>query len=79
MAAKLGLESLGLAKGDDLKDGHMLANVIAAMVGTWIKEKGIKLTKVAMAQELMTLRAICAEGTVEQAIKGVEVFVAGKL
>lgn len=79
MAAKLGLESLGLAKGDDLKDGHMLANVIAAMVSTWVKDKGIKLTKVAMTKELDTLRAICAEGTVEQAIKGVEVFVAGKL
>jgi hypothetical protein len=44
-----------------------------------VKDKGIKLTKVAMTKELDTLRAICAEGTVEQAIKGVEVFVAGKL
>ena len=79
MAAKLGLESLGLAKGDDLKDGHMLANVITAMVSTWVKEKGIKIAKTTMTQELDTLRAICAEGTVEQAIKGVEVFVAGKL
>ena len=79
MAAKNALESLGLSKGGDLKDAHMLANVITAMVSAWVKEKGIKVTKVAMTKELDTLRAICAEGTTEQAIKGVEVFVAGKL
>lgn len=78
-AAKLGLESLGLSKGTDLKDGHMFANVITAMVSTWVKEKGIKITKATMMKELDTLRAICAEGTIEQTIKGVEVFVAGKL
>jgi hypothetical protein len=49
------------------------------MVSAWVKEKGIKITKAAMTQEIATLRAICAEGTIEQAIKGVEVFVAGKL
>ena len=79
LAAKTALESLGLSKGDDLKDGHMLANAITAMVSAWVKEKGIKITKAAMTQEIATLRAICAEGTTEQAIKGVEVFVAGKL
>ena len=79
VAAKTALESLGLAKGDDLKDAHMLANAIIAMVSAWVKEKGIKITKAAMAQEIATLRSICAEGTTEQAIKGVEVFVAGKL
>ena len=35
-------------------------------------------TKAAMATELDTLRAICQEGTVEQAVKGVQVFVEGK-
>lgn len=31
-----------------------------------------------MATELDTLRAICQEGTIEQAVKGVQVFVQGK-
>jgi hypothetical protein len=78
MAGKTALENLGLAKGDDIKDKAMFANVVTTMVTAWTKEQGIKITKAAMATELDTLRAICQEGTVEQAVKGVQVFVQGK-
>ena len=77
-AVKAGLESIGLAKGDDVKDKAMFANVITTMVTSWTKEKGIKITKATMAKEIDALRAICTEGTVEQAIQGVKVFVEGK-
>lgn len=78
MAGKAALEALGLSKGDDIKDKGMFANVVTTMVTAWTKERGIKITKAAMAKELDTLRAICQEGTVEQAVKGVEMFVQGK-
>jgi hypothetical protein len=78
MAGKTALENLGLAKGDDIKDKAMFANVVTTMVTAWTKGQGIKITKAAMATELDTLRAICQEGTVEQAVKGVQVFVEGK-
>jgi hypothetical protein len=77
-AVKAGLEAIGLAKGDDVKDKAMFANVITTMVTSWTKEKGIKITKAAMAKEIDALRAICTEGTVDQAIQGVKVFVEGK-
>ena len=78
MAGKAALESLGLAKGDDIKDSAMFANVVTTLVTSWTKEQGIKITKAAMAKDIETLRAICTEGTVEQAVKGVEAFIAGK-
>lgn len=78
MAGKTALENLGLSKGDDIKDKSMFANVVTTMVTSWVKEEGIKITKAAMAKELDVLRAICEEGSVEQAVKGVEVFVQGK-
>ena len=78
MKGKAALESLGLAKGEDIKDKAMFANVITTMVTNWTKENGIKITKAAMAKDIETLRAICTEGTVEQSIKGVEAFIAGK-
>lgn len=78
MAGKAALESLGLAKGDDIKDSAMFANVVTTLVTSWTKEQGIKITKAAMAKDIETLRAICTEGSLEQAIKGVEAFIAGK-
>jgi hypothetical protein len=77
-AVKAGLEAIGLAKGDDVKDKAMFANVITTMVTSWTKEKGIKITKAAMAKEIDALRAICTEGTVDQAIQGVKVWKEGK-
>jgi hypothetical protein len=78
MAGKTALENLGLSKGEDIKDKAMFANVVTTMVTAWIKQEGIEITKAAMAKEIDCLRAICEEGNVEQAIKGVEVFVQGK-
>lgn len=78
MAGKTALENLGLSKGEDIKDKAMFANVVTTMVTAWTKDEGIKITKAAMAKELDCLRAICEEGNVEQAVKGVEVFVQGK-
>jgi hypothetical protein len=77
-AGKAALEALGLAKGEDIKDKAMLANVVTTMVTSWTKEQGIKITKAAMGKEIDCLRAICTEGTVDDAIKGVKVFVEGK-
>jgi hypothetical protein len=56
----------------------MFANVVTTMVTAWTKDEGIKITKATMAKELDCLRAICEEGSIEQAVKGVEVFVQGK-
>ena len=78
MAGKAALESLGLAKGDDIKDAAMFANVVTTLVTSWTKEQGIKITKAAMAKEIDTLRSICQEGSVADAIKGVEVWKEGK-
>lgn len=78
MAGKNALANLGLAKGEDIKDKAMFANVITTIVTTWMKEEGISPSKTEMAKEMDTLRAICAEGTIEQAIVGVRTLVEGK-
>ena len=78
MAGKRALEAIGLAKGEDIKDGAMFANVVTTMVSSFMSENGIKMTKATMAKELDTLRAICEEGTAEQAVKGVKVLLEGK-
>ena len=78
MAGKAALENLGLAKGDDIKDKEMFANVVTTMVTSWCKEQGLKISKETMAKDLDTLRAICTEGTLEQTVKGVEAFLQGK-
>jgi len=75
---KAGLEALGLQKGDDIKDKEMFANVVTTMVTSWTKEQGIKIAKATMAKEIDALRAICTEGSGDQAIQGVKAFVAGK-
>lgn len=78
MAGKRALEAIGLAKGEDIKDGAMFANVVTTMVSSFMSENGIKMAKSTMAKELDTLRAICEEGTVEQAVQGVKVLLEGK-
>lgn len=77
-AGKAALEHLGLSKGEDIKDKTMFANVVTTMVTQWTKEEGIKITKAAMTKEIDTLRAICEEGTPEQAVKGIVAYVEGK-
>lgn len=78
MAAKSALENLGLAKGEDLKDSGMFANTVVTMLSSWMKENNITVAKAAMVKEVDTLRAICTEGTVDQAIAAVKLFVEGK-
>lgn len=78
MAAKSALENLGLAKGEDLKDSGMFANTVVTMLSSWMKENNITVAKAAMVKEVDTLRAICSEGTVDQAIAAVKLFVEGK-
>ena len=78
MAGKRALEAIGLAKGEDIKDGAMFANVVTTMVSSYMSDNGIKMTKGTMAKELDTLRAICEEGTAEQAVMGVKVLLEGK-
>lgn len=78
MAGKRALEAIGLAKGEDIKDGAMFANVVTTMVSSFMSENNIKMTKTTMAKELDTLRAICTEGTVQQAVQGVKVLLDGK-
>ena len=77
-AGKAALDHLGLSKGEDIKDKAMFANVVTTMVTQWTKEEGIKITKVAMAKEIDTLRAICEEGTPQQAAQGIVAYVEGK-
>ena len=78
MAAKNALENLGLVKGEDLKDSGMFANAVVTMLSSWMKENNITVAKAAMVKEVDTLRAICSEGTVDQAIAAVKLFVEGK-
>ena len=78
MAAKNALENLGLSKGEDLKDSGMFANAVVTMLSSWMKENNITVAKAAMVKEVDTLRAICSEGTVDQAIAAVKLFVEGK-
>ena len=78
MAAKTALENLGLVKGEDLKDSGMFANAVVTMLSSWMKENNITVAKAAMVKEVDTLRAICSEGTVDQAIAAVKLFVEGK-
>ena len=78
MAGKKALEALGLAKGEDIKDKAMFANIATTIVTAWAKQQGLSIPKATMESDIDTLRAIVTEGTVEQAIKGVEAFKTGK-
>lgn len=78
MAGKAALQHLGLNKGEDIKDASMLANVVTTMVSQWISKEGVKIAKDEMKTAIDKLRAICEEGTVEQAIQGIQAFVAAK-
>ena len=77
MLGKNALQALGLAKGEDIQDAEMFANVISTMVTSWTKEEGIKITKVAMAKEIDCLRAACLEGA-DAAIEWAKAYVEGK-
>ena len=78
MAAKDALENLGLSRGEDLKDSGMFANAVVTMLSSWMTKNNITAAKAEMVKEVDTLRAICSEGTVDQAIAAVKLFVEGK-
>lgn len=73
IAGKVALESLGLAKGEDVKDKAMFANVVSTIVTSWTKGRGIKITKAAMAKELDCLQTDCNE-SVEAVIAWAEEY-----
>lgn len=77
IAVKEALDNLGLGTGANVKTVGDFGNVITTIVSAWTKQKGVKITKAAMGQELDTIRAQCAIGTAE-AIKAVEAFVEAK-
>ena len=77
MLGKNALQALGLAKGEDIQDVEMFANVVSTMVTSWTKEEGIKITKVAMAKEIDCLRAACLESA-DAAIAWTKEYVEGK-
>ena len=78
MAGKAALQHLGLSKGEDIKDASIFADVTTAMVSQWLSKENIKVGKEEMKTAIDKLRAICQEGTVEQAILGITAFVEAK-
>ena len=78
MAGKAALQHLGLNKGEDIEDAAQFANVVTTMVSQWIGKEGLTISKEAMKEAIDRLRAICEEGTPEQAVKGIQAFVAAK-
>jgi hypothetical protein len=78
MAGKAALQHLGLNKGEDIKDGAMFANVVTTMVSHWTSKEGLTIGKDAMKEAIDKLRSICEEGTPDQAVKGIQAFVAAK-
>jgi hypothetical protein len=77
MAGKRALETVGLSKGEDIKDAAMFANVVTSMVAAWVKEEGIKITKAAMGKDIDALREACLNGA-DSAIEAVRVYVEAK-
>jgi hypothetical protein len=77
-AGKAALQHLGLNKGEDIKDAAMLGNVVTTMLSQWISKENITVTKASMEEAITKLRAICEEGTLEQVVEGLRIFVKGK-
>jgi hypothetical protein len=77
-AGKAALQHLGLNKGEDIKDAAMLGNVVTTMLSQWISKENITVTKASMGEAITKLRAICEEGTPEQVVEGLRIFVKGK-
>jgi hypothetical protein len=77
-AGKAALQHLGLNKGEDIKDAAMLGNVVTTMLSQWISKENITVTKASMEEAITKLRAICEEGTPEQVVEGLRIFVKGK-
>lgn len=69
-SAKSALENLGLAKGDDIKDSDMFANVVSTIVTTWAKDNKIAFSKEESAVIIAKLRSCCSD--TESAVKAVK-------
>jgi hypothetical protein len=78
MAGKEALESLGMNKADELKSAADFGTVLATMVTTWIRSKGLKIPKTEASKALESIKASCVHKSVEESIAEVAAFVASK-
>ena len=76
-AGKAALESVGLSKGDDIKDNAMFANVVSTLVTTWAKDNGVKFSKEETSSTIEKIRSSCNNGA-KGAIEAVMEVVASK-
>ena len=76
-AGKAALESVGLSKGDDIKDSAMFANVVSTLVTTWAKDNGVKFSKEETSSTIENIRSSCDNGA-KGAIEAVMEIVASK-
>jgi hypothetical protein len=77
LAIKGSLETLGLARGSDVKSCADFTNVVSTLMASWTKDNGIKITKADMAQELAKITAE-AENGVDAVNNAVAAFYAAK-
>ena len=77
LAIKGSLETLGLARGSDVKNCADFTNVVSTLMASWTKDNGIKITKVDMAQELAKITAEAKNG-VDAVNDAVAAFYAAK-
>ena len=76
-AIKGALETLGLARGSDVKNCADFTNVVSTLMASWTKDNGIKITKADMAQELAKITAEAKNG-VDAVNNAVAAFYAAK-
>jgi hypothetical protein len=77
LAIKGSLETLGLARGSDVKNCADFTNVVSTLMASWTKDNGIKITKADMAQELAKINAEAKNG-VDAVNSAVAAFYAAK-
>ena len=77
LAIKGSLETLGLARGSDVKNCADFTNVVSTLMASWTKDNGIKITKADMAQELAKITAEAKNG-VDAVNNAVAAFYAAK-
>lgn len=77
LAIKSSLETLGLARGSDVKNCADFTNVVSTLMASWTKDNGIKITKADMAQELAKITAEAKNG-VDAVNAAVAAFYAAK-
>jgi hypothetical protein len=75
-AVKGALDTVGLTTGANVKTPGDFGNVITTLVTTWLKDKGIKITKATLTKDLDAIRA--SSTTAQQSIEAVKAFVEAK-